>query len=135
MKLKKRFAAMGAAMVMAVTGMSMNVSASWSFNLHYVPVGSVTNVTHQSKNVKITSRTQSLEITSFYRSNNTGYVKAYNHLSSSMVYIFTTTGSSSTITVPTAALGVTVPVEAWIYNYSGSYVNSTGQFNGVTASQ
>ena len=132
MKMFKRVLAAGAALMIAVTGMVMTASAvSEDYNVHYVPIGSVSNVVHDAKYVMVSSTNQKVIISSFYRSNTTGYVEVNNHVSEQLHYIYTSTATPPTVPISSSYVGTSVLVEAKLWNYSNAYCNSTGTFDGV----
>lgn len=126
MKLKKRIAAVGAAVMMALSMMSIGASAySEDFSL------SKSSPTF-SKNVTVTSTTQRLYLDSFSRSSgSSATVTLYNHMSSTLKKTWSSSNKSYSETVPISALGTTVTIEAYLNNdSSASYVYALGTFTG-----
>lgn len=126
MKLKKKIAAVGAAVMMAVSTMSIVASAySEGFHLNK-------NNPYFSKNVTVSNRTQKLYLSSFSRSSGSNAsVTMYNHISSTLKKTWSSAPQSYSETVPVSALGTTVTIEAYLNNYaSASYVYADGTFTG-----
>ena len=126
MKLKKRIAAVGAAVMMAVSMMSIGASAySEGFSLSK-------SKPSYSKNVTVTNRTQKLNLSSFSRSSGSNAsVTIYNHMSSTLKKTWSSAPHLYSETVPVSALGTTVTIEAYLNNYSSaSYVSASGTFTG-----
>lgn len=132
-KICKRIMALSTTIMMAIGIMSLEASAySEDFNLHYVNVGSVTNVTSFSKNVTVTSRNQKLYLNSFTRpSSSSASVTLFNHMSSTFKKTWSSSPKSYSGSVPVRALGTTVSIEAYLNNYSSTnYVYASGTFTG-----
>ncbi len=129
MKLKRIAAAMAAG-VMAASVMSVGASAqTWNYDLQYMYYGQ-NNQTSDSKTITITSINQSITVSSFYRTNNNGYVHVSNPMHPNLDIISTTTNSFGPYTISVYALGTKATMEAELHNYYGSTVFASGSVTG-----
>lgn len=127
MKLKKRIAAMGAAVMMMASVSAMGASAySGSINLHYTSSAtSSDNVTKNSWTVYTTSPTQTMRITSFARDNNSAYVNLYNPMG-----INANVTSAATKTKTNVKTGVKITASATLNSYGSGRYYGYGSVNG-----
>lgn len=126
MKLRKRIAAMGAAVMMMVSATAMSVSAySGSISLHYeVNATSSDNVTSNSWTYYTVSPTQSMRLTSFNGYSSSTYVRMWNPMG-----INANLYSSETVSVQNVKTGVQITASATLNNY-GRRSSAYGSISG-----
>ena len=129
MKLFKKLAAAGAALMMAVTGMVMTASAySDTLNIHYVSTGSVSNKTYDYRNRYPNKFEQTINMTACQLASTLTKVRIINTLAG--VDALSQGGYSNTIYLSPASMGHVTTISIEFVNLGSGYYSSSVDFTG-----
>lgn len=129
MKVFKKLAAAGAAIMMAVTGMAVNASAyNDTLNIHYVSVGSVPNKWSDSESYYPSTTKQTITMTSCQLASINTRVRIRNTLAN--VDTYSQGGYSNTVYLTSSQMGHLTSISLEFIDLGSGYYSSSVNFKG-----